>query len=69
VLDYTEADGSLRLTHTYVPGEFEGQGIGSALVRAAMEHARREGLTVVPVCPFVKVFVDRNPEYADLLSR
>jgi predicted GNAT family acetyltransferase len=54
--------------HTEVPKELEGRGIGSALVRGLLEIARAQGLKVQAVCPFVKAYLDRHPEYADLLS-
>jgi predicted GNAT family acetyltransferase len=53
-------------THTEVDDAFEGRGVGSTLVRAALDAVRDEGLRVVPRCPFVKAFMERNPEYGDL---
>jgi predicted GNAT family acetyltransferase len=44
----------------------EGRGIGSALARGVLDTARALGLKVVPICPFVKAFMDRHPEYDDL---
>ena len=52
--------------HTVVDDAFEGRGVGSTLVRAALDAVREEGLRVVPQCPFVRSFVERHPEYADL---
>jgi predicted GNAT family acetyltransferase len=49
-----------------VPKELEGHGIGSALVRGLLEIARAQGLKVHAVCPFVKAYLDRHAEYADL---
>lgn len=51
-------------THTEVDERFEGQGVGSALVAAAMEDVRARGLHVLPLCPFVKAWLDRHPEVA-----
>lgn len=56
-------------THTVVDDAFEGRGVGSALVRGALDAARGEGLRVVPQCPFVRSYIERHPEYADLTSR
>jgi uncharacterized protein len=53
-------------THTEVDDAFEGRGVGSTLVRAALDAVRDEGLRVVPRCPFVKAFMERHPEYGDL---
>ena len=49
-----------------MPKALEGHGIGSALVRGVLDIARAQGMKVVPVCPFVKGYMDRHPEYADL---
>jgi predicted GNAT family acetyltransferase len=59
---------TIVFTHTKVPAEIEGQGVGSKLIRAALDAARDQGLTVVPQCPFVAAYIDRHPEYRDLLS-
>lgn len=67
VVDYTLEQGRLTLTHTGVPRELEGRGVGSALARAALDHARAQGLTVVPECPFIAAYLRRHPEYRDLL--
>jgi uncharacterized protein len=53
-------------THTEVPPELEGHGVGGALARAALTHARKEGLRVVPLCPFIAAFIKRHKEYQDL---
>jgi predicted GNAT family acetyltransferase len=64
--NYKRADGVLTILHTEVPKELEGQGIGSALVRGVLDLARASGEKVIPACPFVKGYIDRHPEYADL---
>ena len=58
----------IRFTHTEVPEELEGQGIGSRLIGGALEDARRRGLKVVPLCPFVRHYIDTHPETQDLLA-
>jgi hypothetical protein len=68
VAQYTLDDGVVHLTHTIVPREVEGRGIGSQLVRVALDDARRRGLHVDPVCPFVRAYIERHPEYRDLLA-
>jgi uncharacterized protein len=57
----------LVLTHTEVDESCEGRGYGSRLAAAALEDARRQGLHVVPLCPFIARYIDRHPEYEDLL--
>ena len=68
-VEYEEAgEGVLALTHTEVPAEFEGKGVGRALVKGALEIVRREGLKIVPVCQFVSVYLRRHPEYQELVA-
>jgi hypothetical protein len=59
--------GKLVLVHTEVPTEFAGHGIGSKLVRTGIEHAREQGLTVVPLCAFATDYLRRHQAYADLV--
>jgi predicted GNAT family acetyltransferase len=60
-------DGDLLLVyHTEVPREFEGRGIGSALVKGMLEIAREQGLKVKPSCSFVAAYMRRHPETTDL---
>ena len=54
----------LVLIHTEVPEELEGRGLGGALVTAALDRAAREGMTVVPVCPFARSWLERHPDAA-----
>lgn len=69
VVAYTLENGVMTFTHTEVPEALEGQGVGSALVRYALDDARKRGLRVIPHCPFVGGFIRKHPEYADLLAR
>lgn len=68
VADYRLEGDRILFTHTSVPPELEGQGIGSALIRAALAAARERGLKVVPLCSFVAAYVQRHPETRDLLA-
>ena len=54
----------LVLVHTEVPVELEGHGIGGRLVTAAVDRAAHEGLTLVPLCPFARGWLERHPETA-----
>jgi predicted GNAT family acetyltransferase/glutaredoxin len=67
-LAYRRRDGRLALIHTEVDEALEGRGLGSRLVGQALADARREGLEVVPLCPFVDWFVRQHPEYRDVLA-
>ena len=60
---YTVQADRAIFTHTEVPAADEGKGIGTRLVRAALDDVRRRGLTIVPACSFVADFVRRHPEY------
>ena len=64
---YTLSPGVITFTHTEVPQEMSGHGIGSQLVRSALESARAQGLKVVPKCPFVSAYMAKHPEFNDLL--
>ena len=64
---YQLAAGVITFTHTEVPPELGGRGIGSELVRGALEAARAQGLKVVAKCPFVAAFMAKHPEFNDLL--
>ena len=67
-LVYRRRDDRLVLIHTEVPEALSGQGIGSVLVAAAVDRAAREGLTVVPLCPFARGWLERHPGDAARVS-
>lgn len=66
-LDYRIEGATIRLVHTEVPPALESRGIGSSLVRHALESARSRGLEVWPQCPFVAAYIRQHPEYLDLV--
>jgi predicted GNAT family acetyltransferase len=59
---YTRAGDRITLVHTIVPPALEGRGVGSALVRYALDAARAQGWRVVPECPFVRAYRRRHPD-------
>lgn len=67
VLEYRLGHGHIAFTHTGVPPELEGRGVGAALARAGLQHAQHEGLGVLPLCPFVRAYIQRHPEYQALV--
>lgn len=67
-LDYRESGGVIAMWHTEVDPAYGGRGYGSVLVRGALDDARARGLRVRPACPFVARYLDRHPDYADLVS-
>ena len=65
---YEIAGGVITFVHTEVPPELGGKGIGSTLIKGALDQVRTAGLKVIAQCPFVKGYIDKHPEYADLLK-
>lgn len=59
----------VAFVHTEVSPDHEGRGVGSALVRTALDEARSAGLGVLPTCPFFAGWIARHPEYRDLVYR
>lgn len=64
---YQPRGGVLVLTHTEVAERYRGRGVGEALVRGTLDQLRERGDRVVPQCRFVAKFIQRHPEYADLV--
>jgi predicted GNAT family acetyltransferase len=58
----------LNLNYTYVPNSLRGKGIAAKLVEAALEYARLNGIKIIPSCSYVDVYLQRHPEYEDLLD-
>lgn len=56
------------LTHTEIPPEGRGGGVGGRLARGVLDDIRRRGEKVVAQCPFVAGWIERHPDYGDLLS-
>jgi hypothetical protein len=67
--DYRMHGNTMMLVHTEVPPQLEGRGIASLLVRAAFDHARQNGMDVLPVCSYVRTWAERHPEVSPLLAR
>lgn len=63
---YRRKPGVITFIHTEVPEALAGRGIGSRLARHVLDAARRDGLRVVPLCPFIADWMARHPEYDDL---
>jgi predicted GNAT family acetyltransferase len=66
-MNYFSAAGRIAYTHTEVPPQMEGRGIGSALARFAMHYAEANELKVIPTCPFLAGYLRRHPEYHHLI--
>lgn len=65
---YRKTPGEITFTHTEVPQALAGQGIGSKLIRGALDAVRKQGLRVVAQCPFVSAYIGKHPEFSDLLN-
>jgi len=68
VVLYRMEPGVITLVHTEVPQALSGRGVGSRIVRGALEQARALGLKVVPKCPFVSAYMAKHPEFNELLA-
>ena len=68
LIEYSIHDDRIFLTHTSVPKELSGRGVGSLLVKNSLEEIDRMNLKVVPACTFVKSFIQKHPEYRRLLA-
>ena len=64
-LTYRTRAGRLVLIHTEVPDALGGRGLGGQLVQAAIDKAVRDGMTIVPLCPFARSWLQRHPDAAD----
>jgi uncharacterized protein len=66
--EYRRHGGLIAFIHTEVESEFEGHGVGGRLISAALDAVRKEGLEVLPFCPFVRGYIAKHPdEYLDLV--
>jgi uncharacterized protein len=68
-IDYLPAGTSVIFSHTEIAPDHEGQGLGSVLVRRALDLMRERGTTVIPTCPFTAAYIQRHPDYADVVDR
>jgi predicted GNAT family acetyltransferase len=66
-LVYHRTEGVIDLRHTEVPEALEGRGIAGKLASFALDAARADGLRVIPSCPYVRAYIERHQEYADLV--
>jgi predicted GNAT family acetyltransferase len=65
---YKIENGVITFIHTEVPPELGGKGVGSRLIKGALDQVRANGLKVIAECPFVKAYIEKHAEYADLLQ-
>jgi predicted GNAT family acetyltransferase len=68
VIDYRRSPEKLVIYHTEVPQPFERRGLAARMTRAALDFARSQSLQVEPRCPYTASFMQKHPEYSDLLA-
>jgi predicted GNAT family acetyltransferase len=66
-VEYRLLTGRITLIHTEVLPAAEGRGVGGRLARSVLDDARARGLRVRPLCPFITAWIQRHPEYADIV--
>ncbi len=65
--EYRRSPSTVSFTHTVIDPAFEGRGLGSVLARRALDAVRAEGAQVLPHCPFIRAWIERHPDYVDLV--
>ncbi len=68
IAEYRLESDTIAFTHTLVPSAHEGQGVGTALIRSALDSARRRGLKVIPACRFFAAYMRKHRDVQDLLT-
>jgi predicted GNAT family acetyltransferase len=64
---YRRENGVVTFIHTEVPDALAGKGVGSALAKGALDLVRASGEKAIPKCPFIRSFIEKHPEYQDLV--
>ncbi len=67
-MNYRLAGNVISLDHTETPAAARGRGLASRLTKGVLDEMRSRGLKIVPRCPFVRAYVERHPEYRDLVA-
>ncbi len=67
-IEYSQVGQVYRIIHTELFPQFQGQGVSGVLTSCALDDIRASGALVVPVCPFTQKYLEKHPEYADLIT-
>ncbi|NEM97727.1 GNAT family N-acetyltransferase [Pontibacter burrus] len=67
MIEYKLQPGVITVLHTEVPKELEGRGIAGTMTKFALEHIRAKGLALIPLCPYMRAYLKKHPEYNDLV--
>ena len=66
--EFRLGESTVEFPHTVTDPEFSGRGVASALARASLDEAREQGRRVIPSCSFYATWIEKHPEYADLVQ-
>ena len=67
-VEYHDHATTRAFLHTEIDPGFEGRGLASELIKDVLDEARSNGRQVLPYCPFVRSYIERHPEYVDLVA-
>ena len=67
-LDYSLQDDKIDLYHTFTPPQLRGRGLAGKLVEFAFNYAKENNLKIIPSCPFIPYFLEKNPQYNELVT-
>jgi predicted GNAT family acetyltransferase len=67
-IDYILTRDIIYLTHTEVPAQLEGRGIGSGLIEKVLKQLQQRGLKIAPLCPFVAAYIKKHPHWKELVD-
>ena len=67
-IDYRIRNGILYLTHTEVPENMRGNGIGTALVKQALQYIKSKGLQIKSLCPFISEYLQKHPKWNSVVA-
>lgn len=69
-IEYIKSNsGEIYLTHTEVPVSLEGRGLGSQIISKVLPDIEKQGLRLVPLCPFVAGYIQKNPDWKRIVMR
>ncbi|GIK65543.1 MAG: N-acetyltransferase [Chloroflexota bacterium] len=66
IVEYQLTGSIITFTHTEVPPTYEGYGIAGKMAKVALEYAKEHNLKVLPLCPYIKAYILRHPEYKSI---
>lgn len=68
IIEYSVKPGVLSLNHTEVPKELSGKGIATEMAEKVLLQIELRGLKIIPVCPFIKKYIDKHPEWKSIVN-